>query len=162
MKTVVRVCPWAVLACLWTSLAWSQVPAATVPTPAPAAAAAPTMAATPADPVALALSVAAPESPTAKADATAPAPGNYQAWTPGAVKVESTGMDRLRSAFGLFGLLLVGVLLSYKPRLIPWKLVIWGCTLQIIFGALVLLTDPGQWMFDQFDLAIKKLLEFFP
>lgn len=64
---------------------------------------------------------------------------------------------------GLLGLLVfpfLAWLMSSHKRLIMWKTVGFGLTLQIVLGALVMLTPPGQALFMAVNEVIVGLLEF--
>ncbi len=52
------------------------------------------------------------------------------------------------------------VAMSDNRRRIDWRLVVWGLLLQLSFAMLVILTAPGQRLFQSADAAINKLLEF--
>lgn len=68
-----------------------------------------------------------------------------------------------RIGFGLFGLaVLIGIawLFSSNKRLVDWKLVATGITLQILFAAFVLLTPWGAAIFDGLSQGFVKVLSF--
>ncbi|MBA3486658.1 MAG: NupC/NupG family nucleoside CNT transporter [Lysobacter sp.] len=68
-----------------------------------------------------------------------------------------------RVAFGLFGLtVLIGIawLFSNNKRVVDWKLVVTGVTLQIGFAALVLLVPGGKDVFDALGNGFVKILSF--
>jgi CNT family concentrative nucleoside transporter len=73
---------------------------------------------------------------------------------------EITLTDRILSFFGLFGLLGIAYLMSNNRKAINWKLVGWGCTLQMSFGVLVMLTQFGKDIFEVINKVFMKLLEF--
>lgn len=76
----------------------------------------------------------------------------------GAVDVPLT--SRLVSVVGLAVMLGLAWLISTNRKLFPWRLVGVGVTLQVIFGLLVLRTDPGRWLFQQLSDGVNQLLGF--
>jgi CNT family concentrative nucleoside transporter len=76
-----------------------------------------------------------------------------------------TGLDtpigqRLIGLLGVMTMLLLAVLLSYNRRSINWRLVGTGLLLQILFGVIVLKTEPGRIFFDRLGAIITGLLGF--
>ena len=69
-------------------------------------------------------------------------------------------LDRLRSLMGLFLLVLVAWLLSVDRRNIPWRVVIWGISLQILFALLILKTPVGAEVFGAMNRVVVALLGF--
>jgi CNT family concentrative nucleoside transporter len=67
---------------------------------------------------------------------------------------------RLMSLLGMFTLLLIGWLLSVNRALIPWRIVIWGIGLQLIFAVLILKTPVGIAFFGWINDVIIALLGF--
>jgi concentrative nucleoside transporter, CNT family len=68
--------------------------------------------------------------------------------------------DRLRS---LLGLLLIGFMawgLSVNRRAIPWRIVIWGLALQLLFAVFILKTPLGEGLFAQLNTLVIALLGF--
>jgi CNT family concentrative nucleoside transporter len=78
---------------------------------------------------------------------------------PDAQIIASTVAERLQSAFGLVVFCLmawwVGRLLG--ARGVPWRVILWGITLQFAFAAIVLFS-PG--LLEQVQNAVQKLLDF--
>jgi concentrative nucleoside transporter, CNT family len=73
-------------------------------------------------------------------------------------------MDQLTHVFrGLLGIaafLGIAILLSENRRAIPWRLVVAGLTLQIVFGALVLHVDAVRQVVDAVGIFFVKILDF--
>src|SRR5690606_3194485 len=55
--------------------------------------------------------------------------------------------QRLVSVLGMLTLLLIAWLLSVNRSMIPWRVVLWGLGLQIIFALLILTTPVGEAFF---------------
>ena len=77
----------------------------------------------------------------------------------GQVEVPWTG--RLMSLFGLVALMLIAWSMSTNRRKIHWRVVLWGCALQITLGLLVLRTDAGASFFGGMKDGVNKMLEFY-
>jgi nucleoside transporter len=69
-------------------------------------------------------------------------------------------MQNLISLGGIFVLLFLAWLLSEDRRRFPWRVVIWGMALQLIFGFLVLLWKPGAQAFLVLNDVFNGLLSF--
>ena len=69
-------------------------------------------------------------------------------------------LDRLRSILGLFLLALVAWLMSVDRKNIPWRVVIWGISLQILFVFLILKTPLGTEVFGVMNRVVIALLGF--
>lgn len=69
-------------------------------------------------------------------------------------------LPRLRSLVGLATLLLIAWLLSVDRRRVPWRVVIWGTTLQILFALFILKTPVGAGFFDGVNRVVVALLGF--
>ena len=69
-------------------------------------------------------------------------------------------MERFIGILGILVLLAIAVAMSNNRKSIPWRLVIWGLGLQLIFAIIILKTPIGQPFFGAVDTAIKKLLSF--
>ncbi|MCB9729944.1 MAG: NupC/NupG family nucleoside CNT transporter [Deltaproteobacteria bacterium] len=69
-------------------------------------------------------------------------------------------MERLFSALGLVGLVLVAWLLSTDRRAVRWRPVLWGVALQLMLGVVILLPDAGQLLFQGVDTGVHRLLSF--
>ena len=107
-----------------------------------------------------ALNAASPAHATVKSDASeasvAAPPASAQAPQSGPqatirVPTGSLGtplLPRLRSVLGLAVLLLIAWLMSTDRRRVPWRVVIWGTTLQILFALFILKTPVGAGFFD--------------
>ena len=66
---------------------------------------------------------------------------------------------RLISLAGLIGMLLLAWLLSENRRKVPWRIVLWGLALQLIFGLLVLRTALGRTFFEHVRAAFGVLTD---
>ena len=69
-------------------------------------------------------------------------------------------LQRLRSLVGLFLLALVAWLMSVDRKNIPWRVVIWGISLQILFAFLILKTPVGAEVFGVMNRVVVALLGF--
>lgn len=69
-------------------------------------------------------------------------------------------LGRAQSAFGILGLIGIGVLLSKDRRRIPWRVVGVGTLLQLLFALIVLKSAPGRAFFGGMNDAIVQLLGF--
>jgi CNT family concentrative nucleoside transporter len=68
--------------------------------------------------------------------------------------------ERLIGVIGIAVMIGLAVLLSYDRRRINWRLVGTGLLIQLVFGLLVLKTDPGRAFFDAVGAVITGLLGF--
>jgi concentrative nucleoside transporter, CNT family len=68
--------------------------------------------------------------------------------------------QRLVSVLGMIVLLGIAWLLSVNRAMIPWRLVVWGTGLQIIFAVLILKTPAGEAFFAWINGVIVALLGF--
>lgn len=73
---------------------------------------------------------------------------------------EVTGLDRARSAFGIFALLALCVLMSKNRRKIDWRLVAIGLALQSVFAVVLLWTNLGRGAFQKANDGIVALLDY--
>jgi CNT family concentrative nucleoside transporter len=64
------------------------------------------------------------------------------------------------SVVGTLVLLLMAWSLSANRRTVPWRTVLWGLALQVVFALLILKTAPGRWVFRVTNDAIVTLLGF--
>ena len=69
-------------------------------------------------------------------------------------------MERFIGILGILVLLAIAFAMSNNRKSIPWRLVIWGLGLQLIFAIFILKTPIGQPFFGAIDTAIKKILGF--
>ena len=69
-------------------------------------------------------------------------------------------MNRFIGILGIFAILGIAYLLSNNKRKIQPRIIIWGLSLQILFGIFILITPIGKPIFSWFDKAINKLLSF--
>ncbi|MBN1947559.1 MAG: hypothetical protein JW797_17960 [Bradymonadales bacterium] len=69
-------------------------------------------------------------------------------------------MERVFSCIGLVALVGVAWLMSVKRRAFPWRVVLWGVGLQLLFGVVILLPAAGEVLFEWVDVGIRKLLSF--
>ena len=68
--------------------------------------------------------------------------------------------ERLRSLLGLVFLLLCCWFLSNRRDLIPWRIIAWGVSLQLILGLIVMKSEAGEAFFGLVNGAFVKLLQF--
>ena len=69
-------------------------------------------------------------------------------------------MNRFIGILGIFAILGIAFLLSNNKKKIQPRIIIWGLSLQILFGIFILVTPIGKPVFSWFDKAINKLLSF--
>ena len=69
-------------------------------------------------------------------------------------------MERFIGILGILVLLAIALAMSNNRKAIPWRLVLWGLGLQLIFAIFILKTPIGQPFFGAIDTAIKKILSF--
>ncbi len=69
-------------------------------------------------------------------------------------------MDRLICLFGLVVFVALAWALSEKRRLFPWRVVLSGLALQMVFGVLILRTQLGHDSFALLDKMFRRLLGF--
>ncbi|MBM3875612.1 MAG: Na+ dependent nucleoside transporter domain protein [Verrucomicrobia bacterium] len=69
-------------------------------------------------------------------------------------------MHLLIGALGIVVLISCAWALSYDRKKFPWRIVIAGISLQVVFGALILNTTPGRAFFDFFNTAVTKFISF--
>ncbi|MDZ7343777.1 MAG: NupC/NupG family nucleoside CNT transporter, partial [candidate division KSB1 bacterium] len=69
-------------------------------------------------------------------------------------------MERLLSIVGMAVIILVAYLISYDRKHFPWRVVIWGIGLQLIFAFIILWTRPGVVAFDWVGRQVTAFLEF--
>ena len=69
-------------------------------------------------------------------------------------------MERFIGILGILVLLAIALAMSNNRKAIPWRLVLWGLGLQLIFAIFILKTPIGQPFFGVIDTAIKKVLSF--
>jgi CNT family concentrative nucleoside transporter len=67
---------------------------------------------------------------------------------------------RLRSALGLVLLAVAAWAFSLNRRIVPWRVVLWGVGLQLLFGVLILKTPVGERVFDALNDVVVALLGF--
>jgi len=67
---------------------------------------------------------------------------------------------RLQSLFGIFLLLGLAWGMSTNRKIIPWRVIGWGLSLQFVFALLVLKTRPGNWLFGKLNDLVMSLLGF--
>lgn len=68
--------------------------------------------------------------------------------------------QRLISAAGLVVIILFGAIFSKFPRQINWRQVVWGVTLQLIFGLLILRWETGKSILDCVSKKVDRFLAF--
>ncbi len=69
-------------------------------------------------------------------------------------------LDRLRSLVGLLVLTLAAWGLSVDRKRIPWRVVLWGISLQLLFAVFILKTPMGEGVFDAANRVVVALLGF--
>ena len=69
-------------------------------------------------------------------------------------------MERFIGILGILVLLAIALAMSNNRKAIPWRLVLWGLGLQLIFAIFILKTPIGQPFFGVIDTAINKVLSF--
>jgi CNT family concentrative nucleoside transporter len=67
---------------------------------------------------------------------------------------------RFLSLFGMIALLLIGWAFSTDRKAVPWRILIWGTTLQFVFALFILRTPIGERIFDGVNDVIVALLGF--
>lgn len=67
---------------------------------------------------------------------------------------------RLVSLGGLAVMIGLAWALSYDRKAFPWRIVLYGTGLQLVFGVLVLRTSAGLWFFSVLNDAVTRLLTF--
>lgn len=68
-------------------------------------------------------------------------------------------MERVISFLGLFVMIGIAWLLSSHKTRFPWRVVIGGMLLQLVFAFLILKTDPGKAFFDGVDGVFNQLMD---
>lgn len=101
----------------------------------------------------------------AGADAAAAAAAAAQTGTQDVIRVPQGSLgtpilERLRSLLGLVLLVLVAWGLSVDRRRIPWRVVLWGVSLQLVFALFILKTPMGAGVFDAANRVVVALLGF--
>ena len=69
-------------------------------------------------------------------------------------------MSRFIGILGIFAILGIAYLLSNNRKKIQPRIIIWGLSLQLLFGIFILVTPIGKPLFSWFDKVINKLLSF--
>ncbi|MDH5760284.1 MAG: NupC/NupG family nucleoside CNT transporter [Gemmatimonadota bacterium] len=69
-------------------------------------------------------------------------------------------IDRLRSVVGLLVLTLLAWLLSVNRSKVPWRVVGWGLSLQLVFALFILKTPMGESVFTYMNTVVVALLGF--
>ena len=69
-------------------------------------------------------------------------------------------MERYTGILGILVLLGIAYLLSNNRKAIKPRIILWGISLQLLFGIFILKTKLGNNIFSWFDKVIKKLLDF--
>jgi len=69
-------------------------------------------------------------------------------------------MEKLMSAFGLVVMMVLAWAMSSNRKIIPWRVVIGGVSLQIVFAWIVLKTTVGKTFFAAVGDGVTKLLDF--
>jgi len=68
--------------------------------------------------------------------------------------------QRVLSLFGLLVIVALGWAASTDRSKVPWRVIGWGLSLQILFGLFVLKTDVGRKIFEVLNDGVMKLLGF--
>ena len=109
---------------------------------------------------------AAAPAAASQADTLVPAPSAQDSAAAGlSLQATRTDIDipltaRLTSLLGMVVLLLIGWGLSSDRRRIPWRVVIWGMALQLLFGLFILRTRAGELIFATVNDVVVALLGF--
>lgn len=69
-------------------------------------------------------------------------------------------MEKITSLLGLFVMIAIAYGLSENRKKIQWKTVVGGVVAQLIFGFLILKTQPGLWFFDQVKVIFEGILAY--
>ncbi|MCP4676762.1 MAG: NupC/NupG family nucleoside CNT transporter [Deltaproteobacteria bacterium] len=69
-------------------------------------------------------------------------------------------MSRLRGILGIAVLLAIAWAISSNRRKIPWRIIVWGLGLQVVFAVLILKTTAGKMVFDVIRRGATKLISF--
>ena len=69
-------------------------------------------------------------------------------------------MERFIGILGIIAILAIAYLMSNNKKNIDLRVVVWGLSLQLLFGIFILVTPFGKPIFSWFDRIIKKLLSF--
>ena len=69
-------------------------------------------------------------------------------------------MLRLISFIGIFAFIAIAWSMSTDRKRFPWRVVIGGILLQLILAVFMLKTSVGQWVFQQVNQAVSKLMSF--
>ncbi|MBI4387142.1 MAG: hypothetical protein HY551_07155, partial [Elusimicrobia bacterium] len=77
-----------------------------------------------------------------------------------AAEEPSSPLQRAVSFLGLLALIGLCYVFSRDRKAVNWTLVAWGLGLQILFGYLVLATNPGRWFFSKLNDGTMALLGF--
>ena len=75
-------------------------------------------------------------------------------------ETSTTLAQRLQSLMGLVILLLLAWGLSVDRRIVPWRVIAWGLSLQLVFALFILKTPVGAAIFDWMNDVIVALLGF--
>ncbi len=67
---------------------------------------------------------------------------------------------RLTSAAGLVLMIGIAWAISYDRKRFPWRIVLWGTGLQLLFGLFVLKSSVGLWLFSGLNSGFNRLLSF--
>ncbi len=74
--------------------------------------------------------------------------------------LDTAPLDRARSVLGLLVLVLIAWGLSTNRSRIPWRVVLWGIALQLLFALFILKTPIGTTVFDQLNNVVVALLGY--
>ncbi len=72
----------------------------------------------------------------------------------------TTPLQRLQSVLGLAILLLIAWALSVDRSRVPWRVVVWGLSLQLVFALFILRTPAGESIFAYLNDIVVALLGF--
>ena len=72
----------------------------------------------------------------------------------------SSILQRLTGLLGIVVLLGIALALSRDRRRIPWRIVLWGLGLQLVFAVLILKTTPGRVVFGWASAVFGGLIDF--
>jgi CNT family concentrative nucleoside transporter len=69
-------------------------------------------------------------------------------------------MERLISVVGMVAIVLLAYAISYDRKHFPWRVVLWGIGLQLVFAFIILWTRPGVIAFDWVGKQVTAFLGF--
>ncbi len=80
--------------------------------------------------------------------------------TRGGTSLDTPLVDRARAILGVLAILGLAWLMSTNRGRVPWRVLLWGLTLQVIFALFILKTPVGLAVFDTANRVVVALLGF--